>query len=663
MESKNNTTRFKLPAYVAGKSFAEASKLINKKFEGRNDVISTRTKNELLKRLATAQETMKAEAELEQAEMNKSMDINPEENITQFAQGGELLGSLSALGASGALGQHTGIGQVTTAVDLGNTAFGDTGINTSGAVDADPNAIKPGMMGVTGALKGAQAGSMFGPIGTGVGAAIGLGAGLIGGSRAKKDALKAHQNFEIGESNQKLSNFALGGMMNGDPIKSKSKPIAGDVVNNSDPRLKELNNATGLEFTKEGANAISRPIDTNIGSFKRPWKIQTGVTNDKGESGYYYWYNDPNNTENFDINTGREFISNSVHQEGLKSLDPNVKNNSVAKYLETTGGKYNRPVDMNVYGPEVDPITKKAYGGKINKYQNGGPFDNLLDNSEHTKGTYGKPEPKEVINDQLGDVLKNLEYVKNQNKQVGDENPDEKSILKKSGDWVKNNYGDILRYAPTAMNALQLHKLNKAGYDKVNPILNNTKYNPEYMDEKALTNQINAEANYSTNALANASNGSMGSLRNSILASQLNKTKGLSDAYAKVADVNRNEDKSAQSFNNAILEANIGRRIGAEDKTAMNKGVFETQKSKLLGQIGTDLGQIGKEQVYKKYPKMMGLGYNWNGEYFINEKTGDKKTKDEADTLENQNKNASGGFLSKDVLNHINKMYVTRKRK
>ena len=39
---------------------------------------------------------------------------------------------------------------------------------------------------------------------------------------------------------------------------------------------------------------------------------------------------------------------------------------------------------------------------------------------------------------------------------------------------------------------------------------------------------------------------------------QLNKTKALSDAYSKIADVNRNEDTKAQQFNLGVDQFNIG---------------------------------------------------------------------------------------------------------
>lgn len=51
--------QFNLPKYVKGKSFAEASKAIEKKFEDRNDKYAIETKEELLGRLAEAQESVK----------------------------------------------------------------------------------------------------------------------------------------------------------------------------------------------------------------------------------------------------------------------------------------------------------------------------------------------------------------------------------------------------------------------------------------------------------------------------------------------------------------------------------------------------------------------------------------------------------------------------
>lgn len=506
-------SQFNLPKSLSGKSAADATKLINNKFEGRNSKIDNNTKKAFLDRIAEAQETVKAE---EQAKIQEAMQINSTEvpdmmegqipqGMEEFAQpqqqmfnGGELSQGLSMLGASGALGQHTGINQVTTALDLGNTAFGKTGIDTSGATDVDPGSVKPGMMGVQSALKGAQAGSMFGPIGTGVGAAIGLGAGLIGGFKAKKDALKAHQNFEIGESNSKTSNFALGGNL-GDPTKPWNLPKSTMM---DDPNYK----ATGPE-------GFFKPI--------------------------------------------------TLPQVEAKTIQPQAR----------------------TFGPQ----STGHYEGEM---YNGSKFGEMAS---------------------------------------------------KVGQYAKDNYGNALRYAPVAMNAYQLAKMGKPEVEKLDRLGN--RYNPQYMDERALTNQINAETNYTANALSNASNGSLGSLSNNILGMQLNKTKALSDAYSKVADINRNEDKTAQQFNLGVDQANIGQSNMEKDINARNRGAFKTERSKLLSQMGNDLGNIGLEQERNNMAEAL-TGYTRRGKYLYKD-DGTKVTPEELNNTI-QNKISSIGVTEKD---------------
>lgn len=53
--------KFNLPSYVKGKTFAEAAKIISKKFEDRTDPESIATLNEIMSRHKAAQEYVKAE--------------------------------------------------------------------------------------------------------------------------------------------------------------------------------------------------------------------------------------------------------------------------------------------------------------------------------------------------------------------------------------------------------------------------------------------------------------------------------------------------------------------------------------------------------------------------------------------------------------------------
>jgi len=72
---KGHIKRFNLPKYIAGKSFAEASKLIEKRFEDRNDNASLSTKEAFMSRAAESQEYTKLEMEA------NDMDMSVEELI------------------------------------------------------------------------------------------------------------------------------------------------------------------------------------------------------------------------------------------------------------------------------------------------------------------------------------------------------------------------------------------------------------------------------------------------------------------------------------------------------------------------------------------------------------------------------------------------------
>ncbi len=50
---------------------------------------------------------------------------------------------------------------------------------------------------------------------------------------------------------------------------------------------------------------------------------------------------------------------------------------------------------------------------------------------------------------------------------------------------------------------------------------------------------------------------------------------------------------------------NIGQYNLEQDINDKNIGNYDTQKSKLQAQLGNDIGGIGKEQLFKQYPKML----------------------------------------------------------
>ena len=87
---KNLDKQFNLPTYIKGKSFADASKAIDKKFADRHDQASVDTKNDLMNRLMQAQEAYNKENNPQQQSANTEQAYG---GNNKYAIGGMLLGA------------------------------------------------------------------------------------------------------------------------------------------------------------------------------------------------------------------------------------------------------------------------------------------------------------------------------------------------------------------------------------------------------------------------------------------------------------------------------------------------------------------------------------------------------------------------------------------
>jgi hypothetical protein len=45
----------------------------------------------------------------------------------------------------------------------------------------------------------------------------------------------------------------------------------------------------------------------------------------------------------------------------------------------------------------------------------------------------------------------------------------------------------------------------------------------------------------------------------------------------------------------------------------VQKAGYETNKSRLLAQLGADASGIGQEELFKRFPELAGLGYDYRG--------------------------------------------------
>src|SRR5690606_23408837 len=148
--------------------------------------------------------------------------------------------------------------------------------------------------------------------------------------------------------------------------------------------------------------------------------------------------------------------------------------------------------------------------------------------------------PKEfVVNQGLQSNKPNTAITANTNMPIGYGQSVAKpknQLLNKGIDWLGQNYGDIMSYAPVIGALTQkIDKPNTARGTR----LDNT-YQRQLVDETALQNSINQ--NNIQGALTNNSGGDLGALRSNLIAGNLAKTKALSDAYLRAEDMNRNEN-------------------------------------------------------------------------------------------------------------------------
>ena len=680
----NIVSQYNLPKSLIGKSVADATKFIDNKFKGRNDKISQSTKNGMLSKIAEAQESMKPqEPEIEQSQ--ESM-IDP----TQMAFGGftqyDTLDPNAGIGykfgssinpsttdvvSSGlkdassktGLGLSSALSAGSTAMDLGKTAFGKPAQDTSGLAASAP-INSAGMIGGS-ALKGASAGMAFGPLGSGIGAAIGGVAGLLGSGKAKKAAIENTNNFAINTNKRFSDQYAMGG-------------------------------------------EIDPPTKDDMWQTKNIVKYQPGVTSgEKGESGFYLYSKDSSDPT-FNYKTDREFVRNSSMNDLQKTVQWQdfMRSKSMQPKQFANGGKLNRMFDGGVVNNPFDKYSKQISseldlqpinqvipsfinkGTSINNAQaiigtkvdgNFGKNSKLaLDKYRQSKGMSNVGQPLSAADyTAMGLTTDGYKINKNAFRQQIPENlnlkldspeegfkkytniennieagKDKKSIVGKGLNYVNDNLGNIARYAPIAANALQLAQLKKPQGERLDRLDN--RYRPEYVDEAQLQNIANQTMNNSINAVGQ-SGASQGQLRSSIIGSQLQRTKAISDSYSQAAAQNRSVNDKSQTFNANIDKVNLHQSNTEKDINARDQAAYRNAKREYITGIGEGIGDIGKEQSYKKIIAKT-TGYKWDGEYVkspdgtvvTDPDTGKPMTQDKLKELQStKDKKALGGYLIK----------------
>lgn len=495
-------SKFNLPKYVKGKTFAEASALIAKKFKDNESPESIATLNELQDRLRQAQEFVKAEqeartkpkqaaTEAQARGLNEGADASASEPASnKYNKGGGLFSKLFG----GYMQAATG------AMDIANNMFGKTGVDTSGATDGPD--VNVGGESLGGAMKGAQAGMAFGPMGAAVGGVLGGVGGLVGGNKKKKAAAEASYQYDTGNHNRAVNRYKTGGELLANMFED-----GGDtdpVITDAEKALKEMKHylATGRKLQY----AIQSPESVGVK------KLETGPIINRGQ------------------------MDSIMGKDPLKAID--------------TSGLESGLADIGI-------------------------------------------SPEAQLQESATKALKGLGENTNTN------------------DKPKFNPMELLRYAPAAMNVAQLAGLKKPdeiGLDRLG-----NKYNEQLVDERGLQNQVQEGTANVRNAILSSSGGSGSTARANLLASQLQGQNAMSNAYMQATEANRAEKRAGQQFDLNVDQTNLGQSNQETDLNLEQQAGYQTNKSKLLAQLGNDLGGVGKEEMLKKYPELMGLSYGWRG--------------------------------------------------
>lgn len=572
--------KFNLPKYLKGKTFAEASKAINKKFEGMDDKISNETKMEMLQRLADAQEYTK-----QVKEANMAMRSNPEMEMmgypdmmggNEFFLGGfmnkllpgETGGMLDGMGGE-AMGGMSGamskaapfIGAASGAMDMIGSLDGD-GLTGDGFTDA-----------LSGVSKGASAGMAFGPLGAGIGALAGGVTSLIGSNAAEKKRLKKERQASAKFSNNVYNDYAKGGYMNYGYGGNVNKMKSGGYSKPGKNYYQDGGPITGTRFYDDINPELAKKYAQDFAN-----RNNLSVN-----------FDDPESVMNAQRAMG--FTGDAVDGKwGQDTMRGSMRRNPIAtpKMSGYNSGEngLSETLDFPGLRPTAEAIGLEAMGPNLGEINT---------------------TPELMGRSMTGNTAM----------------PNEASVDSGRGDSGGFNES-FLRYAPVATNAFQLFSMDGPEVESLNRL--GGRYDPSYVDEMTMQNIVQNQYNDTAGAIANASGGNRGALRSNILAANMNKGNQLSNAYMKAREMNRAEDTRGQQFDLGIDQFNIGQSNMEKDINARNRGAYETNKSKLISQLGNDLGDIGMEAYRRRYPELMGLDYDSRGRK-INRKNNKKKRK------------------------------------
>jgi hypothetical protein len=395
--------------------------------------------------------------------------------------------------------------------------------------------------------------------------------------------------------------YDLGGLMGGPGDKNKKKKDSSKTELSSND-LSEINNSTGIEFNSELSNSLFEKVDNtplskpiyksmNYGNlYEDAFKVQErpdGRRNVSPSGTSTYNYDDFKERAsrlkklNPDLNLDVQYEGTNMYKSGGRML---------ANMYDNGGSVHN--ATPHPHSAQERPMIEAPYNipdsGKLDSYGTSGGLEN---------NAYKTPNQK-FQKDQL-DITENYEDYLEKNKS--------------SKNKTKFNPAELLRYAPSAMSAFKLASLDKptqVGMDRLG-----NRYNEQLVDERSMQNAVQQGVLNNRDALMASAGGSGSRASANLLASQLQGTKSLSSAQMQSEDMNNAEKRAGQTFNRDTDKSNLNQSNMQTEFQLEQDAAYQQNRSKLLAQIGADLGGIGQEELFKRYPELMGLSYNSRGRH------------------------------------------------
>jgi hypothetical protein len=645
---ENDAARFNLNSKYIGKSFSDISRDINSEIKNRPfDRLTTKTAKGNLNRLMMAQETIKQEQD-PQAQPSQDQQFfagGALAAVSSLGGGAGIIGGASAasqLGASAAtaqaglgtahaanmaskaggpgllakMGGASGVaGAAGTALDLAQTAFGDPGIEKNGTEGRQKNVNKVGMIG-SNALKGASTGMQVGGVpGAVIGGLLGGAAGALGGDKAQEATSEANRNAEYIKNNANVSTFHEGGSLGHTHRRDEVPSTPGFTHYRQNPL-----SFTGMSSLFGGVDSDNNTAPANPeypvpGSKDRTRPRTVGT-----------WGSDPNSWVGALRNS--IFGNDSLLQKELGVTPEGAKIN--VRLPQTPGPLQPTPLLPPETATKVDPdedyyfhnsdkvngqtavqesatqpsLATQPIAAEENPYTGGnlintGAIDDIFNKIE---GNHGMTASEKAAYDaQAATNPANSATTTNTTADTENSTPTEKDATAK----------ELLRYAPTLGNLAQYMNVPDAEVEKYDRL--DGRYKPEYVDEKSLENRVAQSAANTRRALNNNFGGSQSAARASLLASQLNETKGLSDAMGSAQAANRGTNDRAQQFNSRLDQINQRTSMAETVANSQNRAAREDFKQSLLQNMMNDAGAIGKEATQARTLYNMSDGYNTDG--------------------------------------------------